>query len=82
MTGRYVITLRSAFGQTIEVGYSPSLLLLCTLANMHTYMDTYVHLVYRRCMENPEMPAQPGGTALFLRILSHTLFLALQATTI
>ena len=31
MTGYYVITLRSEFGQTIEVGYSPSLLLLWAL---------------------------------------------------
>ena len=28
ITGRYVIKLHSAFGQTNEVGYSPSLLLL------------------------------------------------------
>ena len=35
ITGRYVIALRSGFGQTIEVGYSPSLLLLWTLDIVH-----------------------------------------------
>ena len=35
ITGHYVITLCSAFGQTIKVGYSPSLLLLWTLDRIH-----------------------------------------------
>ena len=43
MTGRYVITVRSAFGQMIEVGYSPSLLFYELLVMISINLAMYPH---------------------------------------
>ena len=61
ITGHYIITLRSAFGQAIEVRYSPSLLLLCThgiiqcsyIYNINIRMKcSYLHFRWQWCLHN------------------------------
>ena len=61
ITGHYIITLCSEFGQTIEVGYSSSLLLLCAhdmiqctyIYNINISMKfSYFHFRWQWCLHN------------------------------